>query len=135
MSGVEQPRPYATAASAGSRPDQTLPVRAALARSETGIPFASAMFGASPPLPRQFSSFVGRRRELEQLREALAQTRLLTVIGPGGAGKTRLALELAVEAGEPVHEHVAWVELAALLDPALVGRRWPARWACGRCRP
>ena len=52
--------------------------------------------------PHELSSFVGRERELAELREALAATRLLTLTGPGGAGKTRLALRAASEVVERV---------------------------------
>ena len=49
----------------------------------------------APELPAEASSFVGREHELGELRALLARTRLLTLTGPGGVGKTRLALELA----------------------------------------
>src|SRR4029077_11551471 len=71
-------------------------------------------------LPAQLSSFVGREREIMRVRGLLQRTRLLTLIGTGGAGKTRLALQVADSvAGD--FAHGAWlVELAALADPALV---------------
>ena len=47
-------------------------------------------------LPHLFSSFVGRQAEIARIKAALSQTRLLTLIGPGGSGKTRLAIEMAV---------------------------------------
>jgi len=75
-----------------------------------------------PPtnLPAPTSSFVGRRRELAGLRRALATCRLVTLTGPGGCGKTRLALRVA-EAERPRYRDGVWlVELAALTDPALV---------------
>ena len=46
-------------------------------------------------LPQAVTSFVGRRQEIAELHEALAEARLLTLAGPGGIGKTRLALEVA----------------------------------------
>src|SRR5207244_1138697 len=46
-------------------------------------------------LPSAITSFVGRAREREQVRERLAGSRLVTLVGPGGCGKTRLALEVA----------------------------------------
>jgi predicted ATPase/DNA-binding CsgD family transcriptional regulator len=61
------------------------------------------------------TSFVGRRAELAQLRNALASARLLTLIGPAGTGKTRLALELARRAARPT-EVVGIAELAPLAD-------------------
>ncbi|HEX3830622.1 MAG TPA: LuxR C-terminal-related transcriptional regulator [Solirubrobacteraceae bacterium] len=71
-------------------------------------------------LPDQLTSFVGRGRELEQLREALTETRLLTLTGAGGVGKTRLALQLAADQLERFSDGVWWVDLAPLSDPALV---------------
>jgi predicted ATPase/DNA-binding CsgD family transcriptional regulator len=71
-------------------------------------------------LPEQFTSFVGRSREREQVRGALASTRLLVLTGAGGAGKTRLALQTAVDASEQFSEGVWWLELAPLAGGALV---------------
>jgi predicted ATPase len=71
-------------------------------------------------LPADASSFVGRGRELAELKALLRGTRLLTLAGTGGAGKTRLALEVA-RAAEPSHaDGAALVELGALTDPRLV---------------
>jgi predicted ATPase len=71
-------------------------------------------------LPADTSSFVGRIRELTELKALLQHTRLLTIAGSGGAGKTRLALELARSA-EPGYEAGAvLVELGALTDARLV---------------
>jgi predicted ATPase/class 3 adenylate cyclase len=71
-------------------------------------------------LPEQLTSFVGRDRELEAVRQALAGTRLLTLIGPGGTGKTRLALELAATVGNSFPGGARFVPLAALREPAEV---------------
>ncbi len=73
-----------------------------------------------PSLPADASSFIGRGRELAELKPLLRGTRLLTLAGTGGAGKTRLALELA-RAAEPSYPGgAALVELAALADPRRV---------------
>ncbi|HEY3479247.1 MAG TPA: BTAD domain-containing putative transcriptional regulator, partial [Streptomyces sp.] len=65
-------------------------------------------------LPAQLTSFVGRAEELERIAERLAHQRLVTLIGPGGAGKTRLAVEAAGRyAGD-----ACFVELAGLTDGA-----------------
>jgi predicted ATPase/DNA-binding CsgD family transcriptional regulator len=72
-------------------------------------------------LPAELTSFVGRKSELEQLREALEETRLLTLTGAGGAGKTRLALRLADGALERFPGGAWWVDLAPVADPQLVG--------------
>jgi predicted ATPase len=72
-------------------------------------------------LPRPASSFVGRQRERDELVSMLSDgTRLLTLSGPGGSGKTRLALEAAAELVPEFKAGVFWVGLSALRDPALV---------------
>ena len=70
----------------------------------------------------QLTSFVGRERELGELRGQLQRSRLLTLTGPGGAGKTRLALEVAAERLHDYDGGVWLVELAALADPGLVAQ-------------
>jgi predicted ATPase/DNA-binding SARP family transcriptional activator len=92
-------------------------------------------------LPEVATSFIGRARELRDLTASLDRSRLVTITGPGGAGKTRLALELARRrAGTPLHPDGVWVvDLAAVtgqelvasavataLDLQLPGRRPPA---------
>ena len=74
---------------------------------------------APSALPQQLTSFVGRERELAELEGLLGHTRLLTLTGPGGCGKTRLALELASRR-QGDFQAVRVVELAPLADPALV---------------
>ncbi len=71
-------------------------------------------------LPIQLTSFVGRARELVELDTLLASTRLLTLAGAGGCGKTRLALQLAADALDRYPDGVWFVELAPLSDPALI---------------
>jgi predicted ATPase/class 3 adenylate cyclase len=72
-------------------------------------------------LPRPASSFVGREKELAEVLALLQDgTRLLTLTGPGGSGKTRLAIEAAAELVPEFKAGVFWVGLAALRDPALV---------------
>jgi len=73
-------------------------------------------------LPIQPTPLVGRERELEEAGRLLRCRRLLTLTGPGGSGKTRLALQLAAEAVEQLPDGVFWVPLQALRDPALVER-------------
>ena len=73
-------------------------------------------------LPIQPSPLVGRERELTEAGALIREHRLLTLIGPGGSGKTRLALQLAAEAVERFPDGVFWVPLQALRDPALVER-------------
>lgn len=72
-------------------------------------------------LPAQFTSFIGRAREREQLREALTGTRLLVLTGSGGAGKTRLATQVAVDSAELFPDGAWWVELAPLREGEELG--------------
>jgi predicted ATPase/DNA-binding CsgD family transcriptional regulator len=83
----------------------------------------------------QASSFVGRERELDELEGMLASSRLLTLTGPGGCGKTRLALEAAANLAEDFEDGVGLVELAPLSSPELVAegaaRALKVRWGAG----
>jgi predicted ATPase len=72
-------------------------------------------------LPRPASSFIGRERELGELLDTIRNARLVTVTGPGGSGKTRLAIEAAATLVPSYKAGVFWVGLATLRDPALVG--------------
>jgi len=71
-------------------------------------------------LPAQLTSFVGRERQIEDLKQLLAEVRLLTLLGTGGIGKTRLALRLADNLVDAFRDGVWVVELAALHVPELV---------------
>jgi predicted ATPase len=72
-------------------------------------------------LPRPASSFVGREREVAEIRSHLVDgTRFLTLTGPGGTGKTRLAIEAASELVPSFRNGVFWVGLADIRDAALV---------------
>jgi predicted ATPase/class 3 adenylate cyclase len=71
-------------------------------------------------LPVQLTSFIGRKRELAEAKQLLSSAHLLTLIGPGGTGKTRLSLQLAADL-LPSFAKGAWlVELAPLTDPAMI---------------
>jgi predicted ATPase len=71
-------------------------------------------------LPIPVSSFLGREAELAEAQALLDDTRLLTVSGPGGTGKTRFSIELASRQLDDCPNGVFWVPLAPLRDPALV---------------
>ncbi|MFD6139446.1 BTAD domain-containing putative transcriptional regulator [Promicromonospora sp. NPDC060271] len=78
-----------------------------------------------PPssIPVSASRFIGRRHELERLADRLGRTRLLTLTGPGGAGKTRLAFELARDTEADHRDGVQVVELAASAPGTSVAHR------------
>ncbi|GAA1309590.1 SARP family transcriptional regulator [Planotetraspora silvatica] len=71
-------------------------------------------------LRARLTSFVGREGDVEQVGESLARNRLVTLLGPGGAGKTRLAVESAEAFASSVPDGAWLVELASVLDPAQV---------------
>ncbi|MBT2389777.1 tetratricopeptide repeat protein [Streptomyces sp. ISL-1] len=71
-------------------------------------------------LPAQMTSFIGREREIAEVEELLARSKLLTLTGPGGCGKTRLALAVAARHVEAVRDGVWFIDLAALTDPRFV---------------
>ncbi len=73
-------------------------------------------------LPVELTTFVGRERETTELAQLVPVTRLLTLTGPGGSGKTRLALQVA-RALADAGEEVAWVELSSLTDPTHIAPR------------
>jgi predicted ATPase/class 3 adenylate cyclase len=71
-------------------------------------------------LPVAATPLLGREREVTELLELIRDRRVVTVTGPGGTGKTRLALQVAAELVGTVPDGVFWVPLAPLTDPALV---------------
>jgi predicted ATPase/DNA-binding SARP family transcriptional activator/Tfp pilus assembly protein PilF len=82
----------------------------------------AAESGHKANVPPRFNRFFGREQEIAQLREMLVadSVRLVTVTGPAGNGKTRLALEVAERMAEPLAGAVYFVPLADLNDPALI---------------
>ena len=71
-------------------------------------------------LPVQLTPLVGRERELAEASALLRAHRLLTLVGPGGSGKTRLALQLAADGVDEFEDGVFWVPLASTRDPDVV---------------
>ena len=71
-------------------------------------------------LPVQLTSFIGRESEIAEVKALLATTRLLTLTGPGGTGKTRLSLQVAADVLDMFPDGAWLAELAPLLDPVLV---------------
>jgi transcriptional regulator with XRE-family HTH domain len=97
--------------------------RAAL--EAAGLGRRQALVSSAPPpppptLPIPLSTFVGRNQELARIRQLLTTSRLVTLTGPGGIGKTRLAVEVARSLSPRQHELVAFASLAPVRDPALV---------------
>jgi non-specific serine/threonine protein kinase len=80
-------------------------------------PQASARGGN---LPAELTSFVGRRRELGEVKQLLASSRLVTLTGVGGAGKTRLALRAAGSSSRDYSDGAWFVDLSEVEDPALL---------------
>ncbi len=71
-------------------------------------------------LPTQLTSFLGREREIEEVGKLLEDSRLLTLTGPGGTGKTRLSLQVAARATDRYPDGVFFVPLGLIHDPDLV---------------
>jgi predicted ATPase/DNA-binding NarL/FixJ family response regulator len=106
-----------------ARPDVHVSSRATLPVRLAGPSLVGAVAGASSSIGRlrgELSGFVGRRSELAAIRVALGGARLVTLCGPGGIGKTRLAVRAAWEARRAFGDGVWLVELASLRDPALL---------------
>jgi predicted ATPase/class 3 adenylate cyclase len=85
---------------------------------EGGFPALKSLYRTNLPVPA--TAFLGREAELAEVVGLLEDARLLTLTGPGGTGKTRLALQAAAAASEAYPDGVFWVPLAPLRDPALV---------------
>ena len=71
-------------------------------------------------LPVQLTSFIGRERELREVKDLVVISRLVTLTGAGGCGKTRLALRVAADLNNQYMDGVDWVELARLPDSTLI---------------
>jgi non-specific serine/threonine protein kinase len=125
------------AKSAADRPESAgaLALAASVALDDVALP-ATTPFRAATPLveadrprlelrmkvPASPTGLIGRRAELEQLTTLVGgpEVRVLTLVGPGGIGKTRLGIELARRLGSQFADGVGFVELAAITDPELV---------------
>ena len=76
--------------------------------------------GAAGNLPVDLTSFIGRRNELADAKQALTQSRLVTLVGVGGVGKTRLAIHVAADVRRAFEDGVWFVDLSPLQDEELL---------------
>ena len=124
----ERKRPYphtvrSLAEALGLSDEERDDLQAAVPRRGAEIPVSpdpDAEVAPEPGVPTPPTPLVGRERELEEVRAFLQGTRLLTLTGTGGVGKTRLALQAAREATDLFPDGVVFVALAPLSDPTLV---------------
>ena len=84
------------------------------------FPPLSTLISAPNNLPIQITSFVGREHEIAEVKQALATTRLVTLTGSGGTGKTRLSIRVATEILDRFKDGVGFIELAPTTDSDLV---------------
>jgi predicted ATPase/class 3 adenylate cyclase len=87
---------------------------------ETEFPPLQSSVSIPHNLPTELTTFIGRRRELEEVERLIESNRLLTLLGPGGTGKSRLMLQAASDLVERFPDGVWLVELAPLTNPELV---------------
>jgi len=97
-----------------TRPEQVYQVNAEGLADE--FPPLKSLDAVRHNLPTQLSDLIGREREVAELAEFLRNERLITILAPGGTGKTRIALDVAAEASDAFPDGVFLVPLAALSD-------------------
>jgi predicted ATPase/DNA-binding CsgD family transcriptional regulator len=87
---------------------------------ETHLPMAHVQLSPKHNLPSQLTSFIGREKDVERIQQRLTEHRLVTLIGVGGIGKTRLSQQVAIQLIDHYADGVWLVEFAPLNDPTLV---------------
>jgi non-specific serine/threonine protein kinase len=100
-------------------PDTTLNNPSGLSPQESALTLSEAK-GKGRSLPRQLTSFIGREREIAEVKSLLSKAHLLTLTGAGGCGKTRLALQVASDLVDGYKDGVWLVDLAPFSEPSLV---------------
>src|SRR5256714_15477170 len=90
------------------------------AAASTRGPTEPARAAVTLPLPSPLTSFVGRAAERAALAAALGTHRLVTAVGPGGVGKTRLALSVVTEVAGRYADGAWYVDLVPVIDPVMV---------------
>jgi predicted ATPase/DNA-binding CsgD family transcriptional regulator len=98
-----------------------VPDRRALAELAAELARAERTSQALAGLPSPLNPFIGRARERTELRDAVRANRQVTAVGPGGVGKTRLALAVAADLAGDFEDGVWFVDLVPVTDPAMVG--------------
>ncbi|MFB4319671.1 LuxR C-terminal-related transcriptional regulator [Actinomadura sp. 21ATH] len=93
-----------------------------MADSEAAVSRFMTLERQTGRLPAELTSFVGRETELDQIRLLIGTHRLVTLTGPGGVGKTRLAVRTATRARETFDDGVAFVSLSGLTEPSLLAQ-------------
>jgi predicted ATPase len=71
-------------------------------------------------LPVQLTHFIGREQAIEQVKGLLEQHRLVTIVGPGGVGKTRLAIRVTGEVAGQYHQNAFFIDLAVIREPGML---------------
>ncbi len=111
----------------GARYQTSIEMLTDLKRLQEGITSASAEFsfgrsrGIKPNnLPIQLTSFIGRENEITEVKKLLSIARMVTLTGPGGTGKTRLALQVAANLRDEFEHGIFFVALAPISDPKVV---------------
>ena len=117
--GQRRPRPSTAKLLAGALKLSAEDERDFMAAA-SGRPAPSDPYAPGAPLPSELTTFVGREQEVEAMRRLLGEHRLVTLTGPGGVGKSRLALHVARDEVEAKSESVWQVDLGATDDPQLV---------------
>lgn len=111
------PRAPSTEPNRASTEPSTLPV--ATPDQPTTVPSVVPAVRAAP-LPHPLTALIGREQAIQEVSELVSTSRLVTLVGGGGVGKTRLSIQVAAEAKPNFRDGIAFVALASLADPAML---------------